>query len=219
MREYNCLDCMMVHPYEDWLPIYQQFARAHRIFFFFSFFANFYFLYRLFFASMIHKNIRLVLCSAALSFEILGATRVSVQLLLENTADVEDRYVVNLICLVLSNIHMIAVFGSVLCMNMLAVEQHLATVWVKDYEQRSCTVGIILITLVLGYMLFDIYSVFHMFCFLYCNKHLRNQCRRDFFRLIGRSAQESERAVDFTVDKNAELAGEQYFNQLKNSWQ
>ncbi|CAD5209082.1 unnamed protein product [Bursaphelenchus okinawaensis] len=35
-------------------------------------------------------------------------------------------------------------FNGALCMNMLAVEQHLATVWVNDYEQKKIKIGVVL---------------------------------------------------------------------------
>ncbi|CAD5209078.1 unnamed protein product [Bursaphelenchus okinawaensis] len=44
---------------------------------------------------------------------------------------------------------MISLFGTALCMNMLAVEQHLATMWVNDYENKSVKVGVILMAVVI----------------------------------------------------------------------
>ncbi|CAD5209080.1 unnamed protein product [Bursaphelenchus okinawaensis] len=38
-------------------------------------------------------------------------------------------------------------FNSALCMNMLAIEQHLATVWVNTYEQKSMKIGVILMVI------------------------------------------------------------------------
>lgn len=59
----------------------------------------------------------------------------------------EDRYVTNVVNTILCNIHMIAVFCSALCMNMLAVEQQMATFWVHTYEKKACKIGAFLMVL------------------------------------------------------------------------
>lgn len=64
-----------------------------------------------------------------------------------------DRYFPNLICLFLSLLNSLSGFGAVSCMNIVAVEQHLATIWVETYEQNSFKVGVVLMIALVGYFL------------------------------------------------------------------
>ncbi|CAD5209074.1 unnamed protein product [Bursaphelenchus okinawaensis] len=107
-----------------------------------------YFFVKLYKSHRIHKNFRLVLVCAAASFVTLTGTRIVITQVLHYTSDVNKRYYVNVICITLSTIHMMSLFGTALCMNMLAVEQHLATVWVNNYENKNLKIGIILMIIV-----------------------------------------------------------------------
>lgn len=77
----------------------------------------------------------------------MGASRLAIHFLLDITKDVEDRYLINIICYTFSHIHSISVFGSTMCMNILAVEQQLATCCVNSYEKKNW-VGVALIIFV-----------------------------------------------------------------------
>ncbi|CAD5214114.1 unnamed protein product [Bursaphelenchus xylophilus] len=78
----------------------------------------------------------------------MNGSRIAVHLMIEWTADIRPRYLLNVTCVALATIHMIALMLTALCMNMLAVEQHLATIWVNDYEEKSIKVGVILMMIV-----------------------------------------------------------------------
>uniref|UniRef100_A0A1I7SCG4 G_PROTEIN_RECEP_F1_2 domain-containing protein n=1 Tax=Bursaphelenchus xylophilus TaxID=6326 RepID=A0A1I7SCG4_BURXY len=51
--------------------------------------------------------------------------------------------------------------SSALCLNMLAVEQHLATIWVETYEERTYRVGLILLLIVcctaISFLIFPVF--------------------------------------------------------------
>lgn len=71
-------------------------------------------------------------------------------IILDNTEHLKDRFGVNMVNMIICNIHMIAIFSSACCMNMIAVEQHLATIWVDNYEKKTYVVGCILMAIVVS---------------------------------------------------------------------
>ncbi|CAD5214102.1 unnamed protein product [Bursaphelenchus xylophilus] len=107
-----------------------------------------YFFYRLIGVKRVHANFRIVLCCAAGSFLVFSGTRLLIHFLLDCTAQLEDRYVINIACTLLSTLHTVSAMSSALCMNCLAIEQHLATTWVNEYENKSTRVGMILLLIV-----------------------------------------------------------------------
>lgn len=89
-----------------------------------------------------------------MAFQLNTGTHFLLHQILERTADLPDRLIANRAALALCNLHSVAVFGAALCMTMISVERHLATVWVADYEGRSKKVGLILMTVVVSAVYF-----------------------------------------------------------------
>ncbi|CAD5209084.1 unnamed protein product [Bursaphelenchus okinawaensis] len=85
------------------------------------------------------------MCCTAISFFILPLTRRCIEVLLLVSENVTERFNVNVICCGISFISVTSGQSATICMLMLALEQHLAAYWVKDYEERTMRVGVILI--------------------------------------------------------------------------
>ncbi|CAD5222085.1 unnamed protein product [Bursaphelenchus xylophilus] len=109
---------------------------------------NFYFFYRVKHATSIHVNFRIILCCTSIAFQLNTGSHFILHKILEYTEHVEDRFIPNVLAYICCNIHMINVFGAATCMNMIALEQHLATIWVENYEQKTKKIGVILMLLV-----------------------------------------------------------------------
>ncbi|CAD5217625.1 unnamed protein product [Bursaphelenchus okinawaensis] len=141
-----------------WLPITDQSNQflllydfcnvLQKLIFFTGLLLNGYFFYRVSKASCIHVNFRIVLFCAAISFQIMTTTHFILHIILENIRYLENRLLINLVNLFICHLHMVAIFSSALCMNMIAVEQQLATFFVENYEKRSGVIGVILMSIV-----------------------------------------------------------------------
>lgn len=87
--------------------------------------------------------------SASFSSLLFSGSRVTSHLLLDAYDDqVEERITVNRVVCALGAVHNVAGMSAALSMNMLSVEQWLATKWVRDYERRSIRMGLTLLAVV-----------------------------------------------------------------------
>ncbi|CAD5222852.1 unnamed protein product [Bursaphelenchus xylophilus] len=133
---------------ENYIHLYAFVNLLQKIIFVVGLFLNLYFFYRVSKASCIHLNFRIVLFCAAISFQTMTSSHFILHLILDNTMNLKSRFLVNIFNLFTCHVHMVAIFSSALCMNMIAVEQQLATFFVLNYEERSGIIGVILMIIV-----------------------------------------------------------------------
>ncbi|CAD5214120.1 unnamed protein product [Bursaphelenchus xylophilus] len=107
-----------------------------------------YFFWKIYTSQRIHKNLKLVLCLTTAAFIATSTSHHLEVLAVKYAQDSSNRVLSNGLCAVVSVVHTISLLSASSCMNMLTVEQHFATIWVDDYENRSMKVGIILMAVV-----------------------------------------------------------------------
>ncbi|CAD5216707.1 unnamed protein product [Bursaphelenchus okinawaensis] len=144
------------HPeLDDYINKFKAFQRCVMVC---AFGLNIYFFIRLAKAKQIHQNFRIVLCTASTGFLLLGPTRELEHYLLDVTSDIQNRAMVNVLCITLSILHMLSFSSSMMCMNLIAVEQYFAKRWVDHYENLKKFGWILLVIVAINSIPFGVFS-------------------------------------------------------------
>lgn len=101
-------------------------------------------------------------CSAGITFQLMCSTHFFMHIILANTAHVQDRYWLNVLNSAVCYTHVVSLCSAALCMNLIAVEQQLATCWVQKYEQRTNFTGLVMMGLVVSFRTYILYKYLHI---------------------------------------------------------
>ncbi|KAI6180208.1 hypothetical protein M3Y98_00695000 [Aphelenchoides besseyi] len=121
----------------------EELDRVLVIFEFFGYFVHFilgsYFVWRLKNITLIHANLRIILCFKVTQYFFVAVGRIGD---LVNDAVEKPLIVTNLFCLFFKLLHDAGIFISAFCPLWVAAERFCATIMIKTYSERTANVGI-----------------------------------------------------------------------------